>query len=122
MPRRKRLTIKKGQRWLSPCMRWWVVTEVKNGVALFRDHGGKVKALTDDELRGWRLMPEASENTYLFRVELPRACYGLVTDCVGVVLEAAPIARWMLGKHYRECERWIKRKGGTVTLVRRPDV
>jgi hypothetical protein len=46
-------------------------------------------------------------------VSLPYATYGIaVRD--GRVVEAAPIAGWMVGKDERFCARWLFSKGATV--------
>lgn len=53
-----------------------------------------------------------------FRVELPYATFGIKTQR-GVVVETAPIGRWMMGKHRDRIEEWVRAKGGTV---RRMDI
>lgn len=45
------------------------------------------------------------------RVVLDYACYGIEVEGDRVV-DAAPIARWMIGKTLDEVTRWITRKGG----------
>jgi hypothetical protein len=30
------------------------------------------------------------------------------------VLDAAPIARWMIGERWARCEAWVKTKGGVI--------
>lgn len=47
------------------------------------------------------------------RVELPYAVFR-VDYQYGTVVDAAPIARWMIGKPYPMVLGWVKRKGGTV--------
>jgi hypothetical protein len=45
-------------------------------------------------------------------VSLPYATYGIAV-ANGRVVDAAPIARWMVGKDERECAAWLRRKGAT---------
>lgn len=50
----------------------------------------------------------------LVYVELPYATYGLVVED-GQVVDAPPIAHWMVGKSEHEVAAWIARKGGRGT-------
>lgn len=43
-------------------------------------------------------------------VSLPYATYGLATQA-GRVVDAAPIARWMIGRTEQECANWLRKKG-----------
>ena len=53
------------------------------------------------------------KNTY--RIELPYACFGIETNDWGIVVDAPPIARWMIGKQVNlEIRRWINKKGGKI--------
>lgn len=52
----------------------------------------------------------------LYRIELPYACYG-IEGVNSIVIRAAPIAGWMVGKHLDDMTAWVKRKGGTITPV-----
>lgn len=52
----------------------------------------------------------------LVRVSLPYATFGVVCRG-GVVVEAAPIARWMVGRTEQDCARWVRRKQGTAAVV-----
>lgn len=44
-------------------------------------------------------------------ITLPYATF-LVSVERGAVTNAAPIARWMIGKPWSECKPWIAHKGG----------
>ena len=57
----------------------------------------------------------------LVRVVLPRATYGLLIDERGVVRDAAPIARWMIGKDPRVVREWLDRKGATIEVLVDPE-
>ncbi len=46
-------------------------------------------------------------------VSLPYATYGIAIRGTRVV-EAAPIARWMVGKNTRDVASWLERKGAIV--------
>ena len=52
-----------------------------------------------------------------WRVELPYAVFAIDTEG-GRVVEAPPIARWMIGKPLREVRRWVRGKGGKVETLR----
>jgi hypothetical protein len=43
-------------------------------------------------------------------VSLPYATYGIAVKG-GKVVDAAPIARWMVGKDERYCADWLRRRG-----------
>lgn len=43
-------------------------------------------------------------------VSLPYATYGIETEH-GTVIDAAPIAKWMIGKPEVEVAAWLKKKG-----------
>ena len=46
----------------------------------------------------------------LVRITVPYACFGILVDANGWVVFAPPIARWMIGKHWREVVRWLDTK------------
>lgn len=46
-------------------------------------------------------------------VSLSYATYGIATKG-GIVVDAAPIARWMVGKDENYCWAWLRRKGAQV--------
>jgi hypothetical protein len=47
-------------------------------------------------------------------VHLPYATFGIeVNDC-NIVTDAAPIARWMIGKHINAVAAWVERKEGVM--------
>lgn len=48
----------------------------------------------------------------MWRVVLPYACYS-VDSCNGRIVDAAPIARWMIGKKTYVVRDWVRSKGGT---------
>ncbi len=54
----------------------------------------------------------------LWRVDVPWACFGLLSTDL-VVVEAAPIAAWTIGKTIEQVGRYFIRKGGTVSELRR---
>ena len=45
-----------------------------------------------------------------------KACFGIREED-GVIVEAAPIARWTLGKTKREVVKYFRRKGGRVRYL-----
>jgi hypothetical protein len=51
----------------------------------------------------------------MWLVDLRYACFGIVTDNRDVVVEAPPIARWMVGKPITTIGDWVARKRGTMT-------
>lgn len=56
-------------------------------------------------------LPSASLQTV--QIDLPYACFGVVVKD-GVVIAAAPIAKWACGKPIGEVIAWALRKGGKV--------
>jgi hypothetical protein len=46
----------------------------------------------------------------LVRVTTTYFCAGIVTDAQGIVVDAAPIVRWAMGKHYTRVIDYFKRK------------
>jgi len=50
-------------------------------------------------------------------VDLPYACYG-ITVSNGIVIDAAPIAKWMLGKNWNDIKYWILMKNGKFTICK----
>ena len=52
----------------------------------------------------------------LMQIDVGYACYGITTNN-SVVVDAAPIARWMIGKSIIYVSDWVKRKRGTIKYV-----
>ena len=48
-----------------------------------------------------------------YRIELPYACFGVVVD-KGKIVEAAPIARWTIGKDAKAVFEYFKKTKGKV--------
>lgn len=57
--------------------------------------------------------------TSWWRLSLPHAVF-CVTESDGVVTEAAPIGRWMVGRALVEVRRWAERKGGSASRIAGP--
>ena len=53
----------------------------------------------------------------LWGVDLPYACFGLLVER-GVVVQAAPIARWSEGRPIEAVARYYRGKRGDVFLIR----
>lgn len=53
------------------------------------------------------------KNQETWRIELSYACYA-VEVAAGVIVDAAPIAKWAVGKQISWFVRWVERKGGTA--------
>jgi hypothetical protein len=51
-------------------------------------------------------------------VSLPYATYGIATRD-GRVVDAAPIARWMVGKDQAYVAKWLRRKGATWQEIKK---
>ena len=54
-----------------------------------------------------------SKEEILYRVTLPYAVFGVVVK-TGMVIYAAPIARWAVGRTYQSFAQWVLRKGGAL--------
>ena len=53
----------------------------------------------------------------LIRVEMPRSLvFGLVSDDKEVIAQAAPVAKWQVGKPVAEVVRYWQRRGARVTV------
>lgn len=52
----------------------------------------------------------------LYRVTLSYACFGVIGKG-GIVIEAAPIARWMEGKSIEAARSWVKSKHGIFEVL-----
>lgn len=50
--------------------------------------------------------------TRLAWIDLPYACFGLVIGARGVVVDAPPIARWTMGRHWAEVANYFTAKKG----------
>ncbi len=49
----------------------------------------------------------------LYRIDLPYACYGIITKrCV--VVRVPPIAKWMVGKNILFIKEWVRKKKGKI--------
>lgn len=51
----------------------------------------------------------------LVSVNLPYACYGVIV-VEDRIVQAAPIAKWAVGKSLSEFTAWVSRKGGTAVV------
>lgn len=56
----------------------------------------------------------------LWQATLPHLCAGVLVNRDGVIVRAAPILAWSLGKPLTTLASWIKPKGGTLTQVTPP--
>lgn len=57
-----------------------------------------------------------SRPSVLWQIQLPYATFGIVVQD-GLVAEAAPIGKWMVGKALAQINSWVLRKGGKLVLV-----
>jgi hypothetical protein len=55
----------------------------------------------------------------LWQITLSHFCGGLQTDAAGVVVTAAPVLRWCVGRTRDALRPYFARKGWEVRLVRR---
>jgi len=54
----------------------------------------------------------------LYQVTLPYACFGIVVED-GMVVTAAPIGKWMVGKRISIISVWVGRKKGILRQMER---
>lgn len=52
--------------------------------------------------------------TELFQVKLPYACFG-ITVKDNIVIQSAPIGKWMIGQEFYKVIRWVEKKKGVIT-------
>jgi hypothetical protein len=50
----------------------------------------------------------------LYYTIIPYACFGVVVSTNGIIIETAPIAKWMIGKHINEIKLWVNKKSGKI--------
>lgn len=50
----------------------------------------------------------------LYHITLPYMCAGVVANQSGMIIKAAPILRWTIGKHISEVKNWVLRKRGVI--------
>lgn len=60
-----------------------------------------------------------ADTTVWVHVALPWAAFG-VAHRGGVVVDAAPIAAWMVGKPVRRVQAWLERRGAVCTRLSGP--
>jgi hypothetical protein len=53
----------------------------------------------------------------LYYITIPYACFGIEVNINSIVVNTAPIAEWMVGKHINEVKSWIGKKGGKIEKV-----
>jgi hypothetical protein len=51
-----------------------------------------------------------------YQIDTGYACFGIVLRG-GECIEAAPIAKWMIGKSFTEIATWVKKKNGKIEVV-----
>lgn len=55
---------------------------------------------------------------HLYSIDVPYACFGIITDETGLIIETAPIAKWAIGKYISYVKYYFeKHKNGTVEKV-----
>jgi len=55
----------------------------------------------------------------LVQIDIPYACFG-ITVKHGVVIEAAPIGKWMIGKPWKDIKVWVNKKKGKCVCMHNP--
>lgn len=60
-----------------------------------------------------------SEHSDLYQIDVGYAVFGIQVNNLEHVTKAAPIGKWMLGKHISDIERLVAKKRGKVTHVER---
>ena len=53
----------------------------------------------------------------LYTVNISYANFGIIVDGDEIVLQAAPIAKWMVGKRLGDVVAWIESKAGKIEKV-----
>lgn len=57
---------------------------------------------------------EGRPETKTLRVSVPHFCCGIVIDRSYIVVRAAPIMKWAVGKGLAEVRQWVASKGGEI--------
>jgi len=47
------------------------------------------------------------------KIELPYVCFSIDIED-GIVIDSAPIGKWMIGKNINEIIRWVEKKKGKI--------
>jgi hypothetical protein len=53
----------------------------------------------------------------IYSMDLPYACFAVITDLNDRVSSVAPIGKWMLGKHVSEIKTWCDKKRGKLIFI-----
>jgi hypothetical protein len=53
----------------------------------------------------------------LYQIDLGYACFGISVNEDSRVFDAAPIGKWMNGKHIDEIKEFVIRKHGTIKKI-----
>jgi len=53
----------------------------------------------------------------LYRIVLPYGVFGVIIKN-NIVVEIAPIGKWMKGKHIDKISNWVKQRKGKLELVK----
>jgi len=62
---------------------------------------------------------DMSGSDKLYRITLSYACAGIIVNPQNkVVKKAAPIFKWMIGKHIGEVKQWVEKKNGIINHLR----
>jgi hypothetical protein len=48
-----------------------------------------------------------------YRIDVSYATFGIIVSN-GVVINTAPIGKWMVGKSLSKIQQWVKQKQGTI--------
>jgi len=49
----------------------------------------------------------------IFRIDITYACFGIDVEN-DIVVDAAPIGKWMIGKNISFITNWVKKKNGVI--------
>ena len=77
--------------------------------------GKKYRRVTVALRIDWIDVEEGEKNRETYTVSFPYGAFGISVED-GVVVEAAPMGKWMLGKTLSVVRGWVGKKGGSVTL------
>jgi len=52
----------------------------------------------------------------LYQIDLPHMCAGIIINN-DIIIEAAPILKWTIGKSLNDIQKWVHKKNGTLNKI-----
>lgn len=57
--------------------------------------------------------------TSTYQIDVEETCFAVTVDNqTGLVVDAASVAQWMIGKPYHDVKLWVQSKNGKMVFIR----